>query len=570
MALATGPTSTARRRRRGLLAVGVAGALVLGACSSDSKGGSSTEAPAGTAGSEATTAAGGTTGGTSAGGTTPAAGGESDQALVIARGMDVNSLDPSLAYCDTCQIFMTAVYETLIGLDDDNQTLVPRLATSWESNTEQTEFTFHLDPAATFADGSPVTSADVKFSWERLAGLQGAASYLAGSITAIDTPDPQTVVVTLGAPNSAFLAQVNASYLGIINAKVAQEHGATTDPTTDTAEEWFLANSAGSGPYQLTAYTQGDELRLTRNDAYWGTKANFPEVIIKETPQAVTQRQQLEQGAVDIAMQISNDVAQGMDSDAVTVTEVPTFNYVYLALSPGAKGGEALTPDVRKAIRLALDYDGLVDVTVGGAGRTQPSPIPNGFAGTADLAAPKQDVEQAKQLLADAGVTDLTLDATYPSFNVYGVDFTTAMQKVQSDLKEVGITLELNPVEISVWADKISTDGIPVTMLYFAPDHTDSSQYVQYFGLLDGSQWQTWSRADAVPAEADLLTQAFAAGDGAARADLYAQLAQAMIDDQIIIPVVNPDLFLASASYITGMHYSACCNLDLAKLGRAA
>ena len=81
---------------------------------------------------------------------------------------------------------------------------------------------------------------------------------------------------------------------------------------------------------------------------------------------------------------------------------------------------------------------------------------------------------------------NLTFDATYPTFNVYGVDFSTAMQKVQTDLKAVGITLKLNPVEISVWADKIGKDGIPVTMLYFAPDHTDSSQYVQYFGLLPG------------------------------------------------------------------------------------
>ena len=124
--------------------------------------------------------------------------------------MDVNSLDPSRAYCDTCQIFMTAVYETLIGLDKDNTTLIPRLATAWESNAEQTEFTFTLDPNAKFADGSAVTSADVKFSWERLAALQGSSSYLVGSIETIEAPDAATVKVTLNAPNSAFLAQVNA------------------------------------------------------------------------------------------------------------------------------------------------------------------------------------------------------------------------------------------------------------------------------------------------------------------------------------------------------------------------
>ncbi len=495
--------------------------------------------------------------------------GGSATALVIARGMDVNSLDPSLAYCDTCQIFMTAVYETLIGLDlADNQTLVPRLATKWESNAEQTEFTFTLDPLAKFADGSKVTSADVKFSWERLSGLQGSASYLAGSIETIDTPDEATVKVTLNAPNSAFLAQVNSPYLGIINSKVAAANGATADPATDKGEPWFLANSAGSGAFALEAYTQGSELRLSRNDSYWGTKAAFPEVIIKETPTAVTQRQQLEQGAVDIAMQLSADVADGLDNPDVTVEKVSSFNYVYLALSEKAAGGEALTAEVREAIRLALNYDTLIDVTAGGAGRPQASPIPNGFLGTKDLPTPAQDLDKANQLLAGAGVTEISLDATFPSFNVYGVDFSTAMQQIQTDLKAVGINLELNPVEIAVWADKIGSDGIPVTMLYFAPDHTDPSQYVQYFSLAEGTQWQGWTKSDPNSAEADQLAEALGTQDAGDKEALYKQLAEAMIADQVIIPIVNPDLFLASRSDITGMHYSACCNLDLSKLGR--
>ncbi|MFZ4720725.1 MAG: ABC transporter substrate-binding protein [Ilumatobacteraceae bacterium] len=525
------------RRVRQAVAIGLAGVLLLGACGSDSSSGGS--------------------------------GGGSDKALLIARGMDVNSLDPQRAYCDTCQIYMTAVYETLIGLDPDNKTLIPRLATKWESNPEQTEFTFTLDAAAKFADGTPVTSADVKWSWERLKGLQGSSSYLVGTIDTIDTPDAQTVKVTLAQPNSAFLAQVNASYLGIVNSKLAEKNGATADPATDKAEEWFLANSAGSGPFTLAAYQSGAELRLKRNDAYWGaTKAAFPEVVIKETPDAVTQRQQLEAGSVDIAMQISNDVAKDMGGNGVTVEQVPSFNFVYLALSPGAKGAEKLTPKVREAIRLALDYPGLLDATVGGAGKAQPSPIPNGFAGTDGLAEPKQDLEKAKALLAEEGVTSLTLDATFPSLNVYGVDFSTAMQKVQTDLKAVGIELQLNPVEISVWADKIGTDGIPVTMLYFAPDHTDSSQYVQYFGLLEGSQWQTWGRTEVSKEQTDLLSTAFATQDATERAKIYNQLATSMIADHVIIPVVNPNLFLAARDDIKGLYYSACCNLELARLTR--
>jgi peptide/nickel transport system substrate-binding protein len=79
-----------------------------------------------------------------------------DDALVIARDIDINSLDPARGFCDTCQIYFSNVYETLVGLGKDNATLTPRLAASWEANADQSQFTFHLDPDAKFSDSSPV------------------------------------------------------------------------------------------------------------------------------------------------------------------------------------------------------------------------------------------------------------------------------------------------------------------------------------------------------------------------------------------------------------------------------
>ena len=132
-------------RRRFRLARGVAAlaavSLIASACGSDSK------------------SASGTGSGSESSGTADA---------VIARGMDVNSLDPSLSYCDTCQIFIDRVRNPDRSRPTDNQTLIPRLATKWEGNADQTEFTFNLDPKAKFPDGTAVTSTDVKFSWERL------------------------------------------------------------------------------------------------------------------------------------------------------------------------------------------------------------------------------------------------------------------------------------------------------------------------------------------------------------------------------------------------------------------
>jgi peptide/nickel transport system substrate-binding protein len=502
----------------------------------------------------------------SAGHSAPAAADERE--LIIARDMDLTTLDPQLVYCDTCQIYMTALYETLIGVDPtDLNTLIPRLAQSWEANDDNTEFTFMLDPDATFADGAPVTSADVKFSWDRLAGLVGSASYLMAGAT-VEAPDEQTVVVTFTEPNSAFLNIVTAPYMGVVNSAVAGENGATTSVDDDTAESWFFENSAGSGPFLLESYSEGEELVLGRNDDYWGTASAFPSVTFKQVTDATAQLQQLQQGDVDIAMQISFDsVGQLEGDDTITTELVDSYNFVYVALSPGAPGGEDLAdPTVREAIRLALDYEGILDTTVGGNGRLQASPIPNGFPGSDGLALPVQDVEAAQALLAEAGVEGLTLRAAYPTINVYGVDFDTMMAKVQQDLAAIGIELELEPIEFAQWAEQITGEGIPVTAVYFAPDHIDPSQYVQYFGMIEGSQWLVRSGNEVSPEETTMFAEALAAA-GEERVELYNQLGSMMIDDAIILPLVNPDLVLAYANDLTGVRYSACCNLELGGVG---
>ena len=550
-------------------------AIVAASCGSDKSGSPATGAPGGTSGQ-------GTTAGTSA--PSPTGGGSSGNAreLVIARDMDVNSLDISRSYCDTCQIFNTAVYETLLTLDPgDPNKLVPRLATSGEANADNTVFTFKLDPSAKFADGSPVEAKDVKWSWERLANIKGGGSYLMAGIKSIDTPDAGTVVATFEAPNSAFLPIVAASYMGVVNSDVASAQGAIADvgaDTKDKAEEWFLAHSAGSGPYQLESYTQGDKLVLARNDGYWGkNKPVFPKITLQEVKDSSSQLQQLQSGDADIAMQISVDSLSQLQGDSnVSAKLVDSYNYVYIALSPGAAGGEKLKDiNVRKAIIEAIDYDGAIESLVAGKGKRQASPIPNGFLGSAGLTPPAFNLDDAKKKLSDAGLADgFDLEVVYPDVNVYGVSFTLMLQKIQQDLAKVKINLNLSPVQFTEWIPRIGEKGIPLTAVYFAPDFSESSQYVQYFGLIPNSFWagSAGGGSSGSPMlnqkESDLLAKALA-DSGADKEKDYHDLGQAMMDDAIIIPIVNPQLVLASRSDITGMHYSACCNLDVGLLGLA-
>ncbi|MDA2988211.1 MAG: ABC transporter substrate-binding protein [Actinomycetota bacterium] len=560
-----------RRRSHGLLALGAAFTLIVTGCGGDD--------------SESSTTTGETenTDSNETGGSEVTDGGSESETreLIIARDMDINSLDPSRAYCDTCQIYLTAVYETLITVDPTDLTnRLPRLASNWEANDDNTVFTFMLNPSATFADGSPVEAKDVKWTWERLHNVKGSAGYLMDGIASIETPDDKTVVATFGAPNSAFLPIVSAPYMGIMNSDEAvAQAGSVSDEnaeTADTSEEFYLGTSLGSGPYILESYTEGDALVLAANANYWNGAPAFPGVTIKQVKDSSSQLQQLQAGDVDIAMQISIDSLGQLEGDPnLAVSTIDSYNYVYVAFSPGSTltGGEQLQdPNVRLAMKLALDYEGIIDATVAGNGKLQASPIPNGFEGSAGLALPAEDLDQAAQLMADAGLADgFALDAVYPKVNVYGVDFDIMMQKVQQDLKRINIDLQLQPVEFSQWRETINATGIPVTAVYFAPDHTDTSQYPGYFGMMEGSPWSARAGGGAAgapiinPDQAPLLAEALAAS-GDAKAAAYAALGQSMIDDLIFMPLVNPQLVLAAQADVKGMHYSGCCNLDLSLL----
>ncbi|WP_225028719.1 ABC transporter substrate-binding protein [Xinfangfangia pollutisoli] len=498
-----------------------------------------------------------------------------EKALVIARDLDINALDPARVWCDTCQIYATSVYEQLVTLDKDNK-LQPLLAASWTVNPEQTVFTFTLDPAAKFSDGSPVEAKDVKWSFERLKNIKGNAAFIADPISHIDTPDAQTVVITLTAANSEFLNQVAAGFLGVINSDVAAENGALADETAaekDTSETWFLSHSVGSGPFVLANYEPNAELRLKRNENYWRAKPAVPEVIFRQVKDAVAQAQMLQSGEVDIAMQIDPETAKSLEGSDAVVERVPSYNFIYIALSPGAKATPIdMTPDVREAISIAIDRTALIDFTLGGDGRALAAPIPLGFPGGDGHQVPEYNPDKAKEILAAAGLeAGFTLQTIYPDLNVYGVDFNLMMQKIQQDLAKVGIALDLQPVPFANWREIANGDHIPLTAVFFAPDFFGSSQYLDVFGMQDGSVWAKRAGGDKDPTlinprAGELKAAALAAATPDEAEKLWFEAAEEMIKNRIIIPMVSPDLILAYGPHVKGVRYSACCNLPLAEI----
>ena len=500
-----------------------------------------------------------------------------DNTIVIARDVDFNTLDPSRSWCDSCQIYLTAAYEQLIRVGKDNETLEPRLATSWEASADGLTYTFMLDPAAKFSDGSAVESKDVKFSLERLKNLKEGASFFAEGIAGIDIPDAATVVITLNDPDPEFLGKVSAPYAAVMNSDVVVANGgdAGADAASkDTAEAWLLANSAGSGAFVLETYRPDDELRLVRNDSYWRAKPAPAAVVVREVQDSVAQSQLLQSGGADIAMQIDNDTAGTMNNDNVVIEYVPSYNFIYIALSPGAEANQVpLTPKVREALALAIDYEGILEFTTGGRADLIAAAIPNGFPGTKDLPLPKQDLEKAKALLSEAGHPDgFEIEAAYPEVNIYGVDLSTLMQKLQQDLAKVNVKITLQPITFPVWIERVGSSGIPVTAVYFAPDYYGSGQYTGYFSMVPGARWYQRAGGDKVEGLANeravqLMKDVRTASTEDA-VKIYAELGMEMIKDKVILPLVNPQLVLAYAKGVEGVRYAVCCNLPLEELSK--
>jgi peptide/nickel transport system substrate-binding protein len=325
----------------------------------------------------------------------------------------------------------------------------------------------------------------------------------------------------------------------------------------------------------LDTYRPDEELRLKRNDQYWGTKPATRQVVIKEVKDAVSQAQMIESGMVDIATQIDTDTAKSIKSDDVVVESLPSFNFVYVGLVPGSKNNKVpLTAKVREAIALAMDYEGIIEVTVGGKGRVQSTAIPNGFPGTENLPGPKRDLAKAKELLEEEGLSEgFEIESVYPNVNQYGVDFGTMMQKIQQDLKKINITVKLQPVTFPVWIDRIKEGTIPMTGLWYAPDYYGTAQYVTYFTMTPGVRW--YGRAGGGKELPELLNKhavellGKASQVSAEQAQkLYHELGLEMIKDRIIIPAVNPDLLFVYRKNMTGVRFDISSELPVSEFGK--
>jgi peptide/nickel transport system substrate-binding protein len=492
------------------------------------------------------------------GGQSPAPSGGGGQGdLVFAMPFEVASLDPHRANEETSVIALGNIYDTLVQLDPNDSTkYVPRLASAWTINDDSTVFTLTIRDDAKFSTGNPVTADDVKFSLDRLWNLQGQPSFILDTMKSIEVVDPHTVTITLKASDSPFLSKLAFPQVAIVDSKVALANGAVSDATAvdaDQAEAFLNKNSIGSGAFILGGYTPNQELILKRNPDYWGDAPSVDRVIMRDVPESTVQRQLLESGDIDIAWTLDFDTAKALQgTPGVAVNFVPSINILYMFFTTKPAISEPLSkPEVRRAIQLAIDYNGILAL-LDGHGQRPPTTIPVGLLGADTVQPLNENLDEARSLMSAAGYPNgFTVDVPYKEVIRFNVDYKLLMTKVQADLQRIGITINLTPIAPTVFLDNYRAGTIAMGASDWAPDYVDPDDWVGPFWS-SKVNFLTKRTGYSNPEVDRLQIESVATSDSGKRIAIYKQLQEIFLQDAAFFTLIQPNFILASRDRVHG------------------
>lgn len=466
--------------------------------------------------------------GAGAGGQTPAGG-----SLVVGVTTDPDTLLPWTATQFQATNVLQNVYGTLTEYDDE-LSVVPGLAESWETSEDGTTLTFTLREGVTFHDGSTFEAEDVVASLEAIQAEETAAvarTSLA-SVTGISAPDERTVELELSAPDAALpsnLATVNMAIL-------------PSDVDTSSLE----GEPVGTGPFAFASRTPSQSVTLERFDGYWGQEVALEGVEFRVIPDETSIVAAMQSGNVQLAVLDDPLVAQSAGAD-VTITETPQLSYHALQLN--ARQGPLSDVNVRLAMQCAIDRQVVLDTAALGEGEvTGPITSPAFRSDPAARPCPTRDLDRARQYLAEAGSPDGITVTAIVSQGQYATSVNEA-QALQAQLGEAGITLELETLESGAYVDRWVAADFEAAVALNGGRPDPDGMYGRYFT-------STGNLNQVAGYSSDTLDELFERGrtetDEAARAEIYAEVSRELEDQAAWIWLFSGYTYTATTADVSG------------------
>ena len=470
--------------------------------------------------------------------------GTSDETLKVACDGEPTSIFPNYVTNKTSNRVDSCMFDTLVRWNDETKTAEPCLATEWEQ-IDDLHWQFTLRDDVYFTNGEKMTANDV------LVSLQASSDYTLNHYTLWLDPaecsvvDDTTVIIGLSRVYNNLPEILGCTYYAVFSAKAFEEVG--------NDETKFAVDPVGSGPYKLESWTTGEKLVLVRNDDYWGELPYYKYIEFSFIADPVARANALEAGDVQIAFNMSTAQVEELQANEDLVVNVYEQNVGWPIWLTMKNYPPLQDENVRKAIFLAIDKDLLVQAAYAGYATTAHSSV-TGQASPYyyETESFTQDVETAKQLIADSGWSAEELTFTTYAVNGGG---TAEYEVLKAQLAEIGITLNIETVDLTVmlehsWAGEIAIG-------FGENDNWDVSRMLEFADSRIPTSWNAYVGEGEEELHA-LIDAAWAASDEE-RYDAYAEVQQWLTDHWVctnLCDVMFPDAWSAD---LTGVVYDAHC-----------
>ena len=464
------------------------------------------------------------------------------QTLRVGLAEDPDVLDPTLARTFVGRVVFAALCDKLLDIDE-KLNIVPQLATSYEWSADSKALTMKLRQGVTFHDGEKFDAAAVKFNIERHKTMAGSnrRGELA-PVASVDVVDASTVRLNLSAPFSPLLAQLADRAGMMVSPKAAQAAG-----------DKFGAHPICSGPYKFVERVAQDRMVFEKFPNYWNKGSIFiDKIVYTPIPDATVRLANLKSGQLDFIERVSSSDMDKIRADKKLKTaRITEIGYQGITINVGKSEQAKKNPlgrdaRVREAFELSLDRQGLVQVVMDNeatAGNQWVAPSNPYYAKNMPL--PKRNIERAKALLKEAGVTNPSFTLVTPTTS----DAQRIALVVQAMTREAGFDVKIQAAEFATslnmadkgdfeayvlaWSGRADPDG---NLYSFA----GCKQPLNYTGYCD-------------PETDKLLAESRSLRDPAQRKKVYEQIAAKLLKERPIVYLYHRNWLWAYNPKLSGV-----------------
>ena len=476
---------------------------------------------------------------------------DSDTLVMIIESSPTN-LDPRVGLDAQSERIDSLLFDDLLTRDE-HLNVEAQLAERWEIPNPLT-YVFHLRSDVKFHDGRPLTSRDVKWTFDSL--LQGkilstkAAAYR--FVDRIDTPDNYTVVFHLKEPFATLLWNLSDGAIGIVPFGSGSEIG---------------SQPIGSGPFRFVRAEQDKEVVIERNEAYWGEKPHLKRVRFAVVPDTTTRALELRKGSADIATNaLTGDMVLALQREPnLEVLRGPGTVLAYLAFN--LRDPILNDARVRQAVAYAVDRGPMIHYLLRDFARPAYSILPpESWAYDGDVPHYDHNPERARQLLEQAG---------YPAVN--GVRFHLTMKTsteestrllaavLQQQLRDVGIVLDIRTFEFATFFSDVARGAYQLHSLRWIGGNEDPDIFEYVFHSNKFPPHGANRTYYANPRMDVLIDQARSQLDEKTRQQLYAQIQQILAEDLPYIDLWHQDNVMVHSKRVRKLTLNPAGNYDFLK-----